>query len=151
MATNIVASYQAIEAIKILTGQPPTPSLLRFDFWTPRMHTVSTTDARDPRCACCGQLRFDFLNAPAGDSAASLCGRNAVQVRPAAKTELSLERLATKLAGVGEVQRTPYLVRCGLSDPAEISLTVFPDGRSLIHGTIDLNRAKSLHARFVGS
>jgi adenylyltransferase/sulfurtransferase len=151
MATNIVASYQAIEALKLLTGQPPTPSLLRFDFWSPRMHAVTLADARDPNCPCCTQRHFDFLDTPAGHSAASLCGRNAVQVRPAGKTELNLERLAVRLGGVGEVLRTPFLVRCRLLDPSGVSMTVFPDGRSLIHGITDLNRAKSLHARFVGS
>ena len=36
------------------------------------------------------------------------------------------------------------------SNPAGVTLTVFPDGRSLIHGVTDLGRAKSIHARFVG-
>jgi adenylyltransferase/sulfurtransferase len=151
MTANIVASYQAIEAVKILTGQSPTPSLLRFDFWTPRTHAVAITDSRDPNCPCCGQRRFEFLDAPAGAAAAALCGRNAVQVRPTGKMELSLDRLAAKLASVGEVHRTTYFVRCRLADPAGVSMTVFPDGRSLIHGITDLGRAKSIHARFVGS
>jgi molybdopterin-synthase adenylyltransferase len=150
MATNIVASFQAIEAIKLLTGQAPSLSLTRFDFWSPRMHSVPLADARNPDCPCCGQRRFDFLNTPS-DGAASLCGRNAIQVRPNGRTELSLERVEGKLAGCGTVQRTAFFVRCHLHDPAGVSMTVFPDGRSLIHGITDPSRAKSLHARFVGS
>ncbi len=151
MATNIVASYQAIEAIKILTEQRPTAALWRFDFWAPRTHAVPTVDARSTTCPCCVEREFEWLDAAVSDSAASLCGRDAVQVRPAGKVEVGLDRLAVKLGGLGDIQRTPYLVRCRLREPAGVSLTVFPDGRCLIHGVTDLGRARSIYARCVGS
>jgi len=150
MGASIVGAYQAIEAIKILTGVGASNVLMRFDFWTPRMHVVSTDEARDENCVCCGRREFEFLNS-AGDSGAVLCGRNAVQVRPVGRVELNLDGLAAKLAAVGEVERTAYFVRCRLNDPADVSLTVFADGRTLVHGVTEIGRAKSLHARFVGS
>jgi adenylyltransferase/sulfurtransferase len=61
-----------------------------------------------------------------------------------------LAGVAARLASAGQVQRTPYLIRCQLSDPAGVSLTVFPDGRIIVQGTDDLARARSLAARFVG-
>jgi molybdopterin-synthase adenylyltransferase len=80
MAATIIGAFQAIEAIKILTGQSSASALLRFDFWQPRLHAMPLTDAKRPDCPCCCQRRFDYLDVPAGDAAATLCGRNAVQV-----------------------------------------------------------------------
>jgi adenylyltransferase/sulfurtransferase len=151
MGTAIVGAYQAIEAVKLLTGAASPAQLIRFDFWTTRTHVLSLADARRDDCACCGQGRFDYLEVRASDAGVALCGRDAFQVRPGRGGELSLATLAERLAGVGTVQRTAYFVRCTLRDPAGVRLTVFPDGRSLIHGVTDLGRAKSIHARFVGS
>jgi adenylyltransferase/sulfurtransferase len=114
------------------------------------MHIASTADARHADCLCCGRRSFDFLDRPAEDTAV-LCGRNAVQVRPGAKIEQNLDRLCGKLRTAGDVQQTAYFVKCRLNDPTGVSLTIFPDGRSLVQGVTDPGRAKSLHARFVGS
>jgi adenylyltransferase/sulfurtransferase len=65
--------------------------------------------------------------------------------------DLSLDLLANKLNASGMVQRTAYFIRCQLNDPASVTLTVFPDGRTLVQGVTDINRAKALHARFIGS
>jgi adenylyltransferase/sulfurtransferase len=151
MAASIVGAYQAIEAIKILTGRGASGELVRLDFWDTRTHVVNVADDRRADCPCCGQRRFEYLDAPAGSGTVALCGRNAMQVRPAGKVELNLERLAERLAEVGEVQRTAYFVRCRLADPAAVSLTVFPDGRALVHGVTDAGRAKAIYARFVGA
>jgi adenylyltransferase/sulfurtransferase len=146
---TIVGAFQAIEAIKILVGLEAMGSLLTFDFWTCRSRVVSILE-RDPACSCCGQGNFEFLHAISGD-AVTLCGRNAVQVRPAGNAELSLDRLAERLARAGDVRRNPYFVKCVLSDPAGVVLTVFPDSRALVQGVNDLARAKSIYARFVGA
>jgi adenylyltransferase/sulfurtransferase len=150
MGTAIVGAYQAIEALKLLTGAAPSPQLIRLDFWQPRTHVLDLSDARRPDCPCCVQHRFDSLDARS-DSTATLCGRDAVQVRPTAATELNLPALADRLAAVGTLHRTPHFIRCTLRDPVGVRLTVFPDGRSLIHGVTDPSRAKSIHARFVGA
>jgi adenylyltransferase/sulfurtransferase len=151
MGTAIVGAYEAIEALKLLIGHPTERYLLRFDFWSPRTHVVSLADAKRPDCPTCGLHQFDYLESRSADAAAALCGRNAIQVRPPRPTELSLISLAARLAPAGDVRRTPHFVKIALRDPAGVTLTVFPDGRSLSHGVTDLGRAKSLHARFVGS
>ncbi len=138
MAASIVGAYQAIDGIKILTRGIASNALMRFDFWTPRTHVVSTLDAKRADCRCCGLRDFESLDAAPGESAVTLCGRNAVQVRPTGQIELSLDRLEQKLRTVGTIQRTPYFLRCRLADPAGVSFTIFPDGRSLIHGVNDL-------------
>jgi adenylyltransferase/sulfurtransferase len=151
MAASIIGAWQAIEALKVLVGADSDPVLARFDFWSPRTHMVPLHEARRADCVCCGQRRFEFLDAAPSDSAVTLCGRNAVQVRPSGRVQLSLEQLETKLAGAGDIDRNRFLLRCRLHDPRGVTLTVFSDGRSLVQGVTDLNRAKSLHARFVGA
>lgn len=150
MGPSMVGALQGIEAIRILTGQARPPALLMVDAWNWRIRAIDLADARRTDCPCCGRKEFGFLDAPAGDSAVTLCGRNAVQVRPSARVEIDLNQLAEKLRQAGRIDQTAYLLRCWLVDPAEISLTVFADGRALVHGTSDLLRAKSLYARFVG-
>jgi len=149
MGATIVGAYQAMQAIKILVGGEIEEQMLVMDFWPWRMRSVSTAEARRGDCRCCGQRQFDFLNARA-DSTLSMCGRNAMQIRPALEGRMDLEKLATKLRRVGDVQRTVHLVRCQLWEMRGVGLTVFADGRTLIHGITDGGRAKSIYARFVG-
>lgn len=150
MNAAIVGAFQAIEAIRILTGQARPAALLTIDAWNWRVRAIDLADGRRADCPCCGRKEFRFLDAPAGDSALTLCGRNAVQVRPSGTVQLGLERLAEKLKSVGRIDQTAYLLRCSLVEPAGITLTVFADGRALVQGTSDLLRAKSIYARFIG-
>jgi adenylyltransferase/sulfurtransferase len=151
MAASIIAAQQAIAAIRILVenSSEARTQLMRFEFWPFRSRVIEVEKAAD--CVCCGQRRFEFLDAPAGDSAVTLCGRNAIQIRPAGKVRIDLETMRARLTAVGEVEVTRYLLRCRLHDPAEIALTVFGDGRTLVQGTSDAARAKAVHARFVGA
>ncbi len=150
-AAGVIASMQAVAGLKILTGHADAvrPGLLSFDFWNDRIHRIDTGD-RSPDCPCCGHRRFDFLGRPGGSNAPVLCGRNAVQVMAGVGGAVSLATLADRLSAVGSVDRTPYLVRCRTTDPAGIVLTVFADGRTIVTGTTDPVRARSLVHRFVG-
>ena len=147
-AASAVASLQAVEAIKVLAGHPEAvPNrLLSIDFWTGRFSSVDLADARRPDCPCCGLRRFDFLTAPPASSQ-RLCGSNAVQVRPTA-TRLSLPTIAARLKSAGPVELQDHLLRCRVED---LTLTLFADGRLLVHGTADPNRARSIYARYIGA
>jgi adenylyltransferase/sulfurtransferase len=81
-------------------------------------------------------------------AAAELCGRDAVQLPPPGTARLDLPALATRLRGVGQVLVNDYLVRFRASDA---ELVVFEDGRTIVKGTRDPARARSLHAKYVGS
>jgi adenylyltransferase/sulfurtransferase len=76
-----------------------------------------------------------------------LCGRNAVQVRQSDRVDVDLEALANRLAASGPVECNEYLLRLKVDD---FTLTVFSDGRAIIHGTDDLSLAKKLYAQYVG-
>jgi adenylyltransferase/sulfurtransferase len=76
-----------------------------------------------------------------------LCGRNAVQLSASTGGAASLDEIATRLAGVGSIQRNAFLLRLSVDGYV---LTVFPDGRTIVSGTNDIATARTLHARYIG-
>lgn len=152
-AAAVVASLQVTTALRVLLGHavPDQESLITVDLWRGRFHAIPLNGAKRPDCPTCGQREFPYLDGAQSGRSTSLCGRNAVQVRSADGRSVDLSRMAAKLSQIGRVQQTPYLLRCALHELREIQLTVFPDGRAIIQGTADFERARSIYARFVGS
>lgn len=150
-AATVVGAIQSTIAMRILIEQNPRPDeqLLSFDLWTARFKPISLAAARRSDCICCGQKHFEFLSQPA-DVSVSLCGREAVQIRPSSAKVIDLQLVAKRLSAAGQTTLTPFFVKCDLRDPAEVSLTLFPDGRLIVHGTTDPGRARSIQARFLG-
>jgi adenylyltransferase/sulfurtransferase len=148
----IVASLQVAAAMRVLlrSAQSAPEPLITADAWQGRFKTIRLDQAKRADCITCGGHLFQFLDAPPEGQMTSLCGRNAVQVRPHSTAPMELSRIAQKLSRSGLVQRTPYLVRCELADPRGVHLTVFPDGRAIVNGTADLDRARSIYSRFIG-
>jgi adenylyltransferase/sulfurtransferase len=148
---SVVASMQAIEAIRLLSGgrQGVRSALWSADLWAGRTRNVMTE--RLPDCPTCGRREFTFLSRPPGQST-TLCGRRSVQVRPAGNdVRLDLSAAARKLDTAGDVQQTPYLLRCRLRAQPQVELTLFMDGRMIVSGTTDYATARSLYARYVGA
>ncbi|HUY88376.1 MAG TPA: ThiF family adenylyltransferase [Pirellulales bacterium] len=148
---NVIASIQAMEAIKILSGHREAiqRSLLVFDLWENRVLPMKAGSLRDAGdCPTCCRREFPWLSGERGSHTAVLCGRNAVQLIQPGGVQLSLESLAEKLAGVGRVTRNPFLLRLAVDD---YLLTVFPDGRAIIGGTDDIPTARTIYAKYVGS
>jgi molybdopterin/thiamine biosynthesis adenylyltransferase len=145
----VVGALQATAAIQILVGAEPADGLLTIDIWRARFRSIELSSAKRADCSTCGRRRFERLERASGRST-SLCGRDAIQVRPEGSVRIDLRVLETKLTAAGAVERTPYLLRCNLSEGNGLRLTVFADGRAIIHGTVDLDRARSLYARYIG-
>jgi adenylyltransferase/sulfurtransferase len=59
--------------------------------------------------------------------------------------------LARRLAPVGQIQQTDFLVRCHINHEKDVSITIFPDGRTLVQGTSDISRARALVSRYIGA
>lgn len=150
-AAGVVASLQSAAAIRLLAvpDEPEAGPLLAFDVWSGRFRLLHPDRITD--CPACGRKQFQFLDNSLPYGTTSLCGRNAVQIRPPAGVRLDLEALELRLGGVGEVRRTPYFLRFRLPQDGPVELTVFPDGRSIVFGTDDQGRARSYYARYVGS
>lgn len=152
-AASVVASLQAAAALKLLSGNADavTEELLTLDLWNNRIRSTSLIDARRDDCPTCALRRFEFLNRPPSMEG-TLCGRDAVQVRPSGLNhKIDLKSLRDRLGAVGEVSGSLHLLRCDLREPAGIRLTVFPDARAIVSGTSDLVQAKSLYARYIGN
>jgi adenylyltransferase/sulfurtransferase len=144
-----VASLQVAATMKLLTDARWGAELITLNVWSSHYHCVDLSDSRDPRCPCCGDRHFEFLSSPVHDHSVKLCGRDAVQVQGAAR--IALPAMAERWRPLGAVEESRYFVRCQLTEPTDLRLTLFADGRLIVQGTTDTTRAKSIYARFVGT
>ena len=146
---NVVAAVQVSEALKLLTARYEDlhQSLMQFDVWRNEWRKISP-GSPSPQCSTCALGFFDTLQPAAGEFAAVLCGRNAVQISPTEKTRVDFERLAERLRASGEVKFNDYLLRFRTGD---YEVTVFQDARSIIRGTDEITTARSLYAKFIGN
>jgi adenylyltransferase/sulfurtransferase len=152
-AAAVVGALQAAQAIRLLANplDKEIEQLIWLDVWSGRFRSSSIASAKREDCIACGQRALEFLDAGDRGGLTSLCGRNAVQVRPPQAVRIDLKSLAAKLSACGSTQQTPYLVRCHLPPPQDLKLTIFPDGRMIVQNTEDLDRARSVYARWVGA
>lgn len=157
--TAMIASVQAAEAIKLLAGRRGDVSrtLLAVDLWANTSRRVDLTEARRADCPCCGERRFEFLDGERVTSAAKLCGRGAVQVNPpTVESRVDLEQLATRLRAHAHVEVSRFMLKGLLGgekseEGGPVELTVFPDGRAIVKGTTQVERAKGIYAKYVGA
>ena len=147
---GVIASIEAIEAIKILSGNRDSISrgLTIVDLWQNRIKQVDVTHLRDEAdCAACKRGEYSWLAGREGGRTAVLCGRNAVQIsHPGAS--ISLAELAKRLSGAGSVTLNQYLLRLQVPD---YEITVFADGRAIIAGTEDVAAARTVYAKYIGT
>jgi molybdopterin/thiamine biosynthesis adenylyltransferase len=155
-APAIVANFEAAEALKILTGNHDRvcPTMLSFDLWSNTLKQFKVAGAYDDGdCPCCKRRRFEYLDGTLGSAAATLCGREAVQLRRKREVDdVDLAEVASRLRSHGSVTVNDFLLRAKLVDrdrPYEI--TLFKDGRAIVHGTHEPNVARSLYAKFIGA
>jgi len=144
-----VASHQVAEALKILTGQVEKlhGSLQQFDLWRNTSTRIKLSE-RSEDCPACQHERYDFLTARGGQLVTTLCGRNAIQIAPAAPVQVDFAKLSEQMRDAGDVSYNRFLLKFK-SGPHEI--TVFPDARCIIKGTDDPNLARSIYARYIGA
>jgi molybdopterin/thiamine biosynthesis adenylyltransferase len=148
---GVIASLQACEALKILSGNRDavSRSLTVIELWDNRVRQMSLASLRDEHnCPACDRGEFSWLKGERGSHTAVLCGRNSVQLSYPGRERLALDELAQKLRGIGRVTRNPFLLRLAVD---EYVLTIFPDGRAIVGGTDDVATARTLYARYVGS
>ena len=149
---NVIASWQALLAMKILAGHLDTvPRVLTvIDLWD---HTFRSLDVSELRskgdCPACHRGERLWLSGERGSRSTVLCGRNAVQVAPSASGNLSLEELTQKWQGNGTITHNPYLAKLVLNG-GEFELTVFRDGRAIVRGTQEIAVARAMYSRYVG-
>lgn len=147
---QIVAAYQVAEALKLLVGDEDArrKSYLTFDVWKNQHYEINVEKMRNDDCPSCGHNpTFPYLSYENRTKLETLCGRDAVQIRPPKPTHYNLEQLAVQLRPYGEIQINPYLLSCQTPD---YRVVVFQDGRVVIHGIQDIQKAKSIYYRLLG-
>lgn len=142
---SAVAALEITEAFKIMQGKAPTKELMFIDIWLSDVQKI--TVRRNPECRACGGRDFEFLHAKKRKFAASLCGRNAVQIVPVRELKGGLADLRGKLAKLGDAEIRDGVLKFKAKG---IELTVFPDGRTIVGGTTDLAKAKTIFSKYVG-
>ena len=132
-----------------MTREAPEPAvLLSADVWTLQLHRTELPPRETlPPCPCCGERRFEFLDA-ATSPAESLCGRDAVMVRSFAGSPPSFSEIAARLKPLGDVLVNAFVLRFRVP-PYE--LTLFQDGRCIVKGAAETALARSLVARYLGA
>jgi adenylyltransferase/sulfurtransferase len=150
-AVAVIASFQAVEALKLLAGRREAlnPDLILIDLWDWTFRSLRVADLREQAdCPCCRHRRFDWLDGRSGSHTTTLCGRDAVQVVARRPSPLDLDDLAARLAPLGTVSHNRFLLRFAAEGH---ELAVFPDGRAIIRGTNEIARARTLYSRYIGS
>jgi molybdopterin/thiamine biosynthesis adenylyltransferase len=144
---NLVASLQAAEAMKLLSGNYEAlhGQLNSCDVWTGHFQSVQV--ARNLDCRCCSRHDFCYLEGQAQPHI-TMCGRDSVQIHEhhrALDLGALQQRLSRTLAGV---RQNDFLLRFVI---APYEMTVFSDGRAIVKGTTDPAVARSLYARYIGA
>ncbi len=148
---HLVASLQAAEALKLLTGQVDrlNRKLTSVDLWNNQIWSLNLDQmARNPECPACGKGIFEFLEGRHEGRGQSLCGRDAVQVTRELSNLVEFQPIADRLAPLGSVTYNEFILRARL-DGFDIAL--FRDGRAIIHGTRDPGEARRVYAKYIGS
>lgn len=146
-AVSIAASFETTEAIKILTGQQNerVKKMVRFDAWDASW--ISFGLAKNPECPLCRHNHYDFLDANLTTKTVSLCGRNAMQIIPAKKTEIDFAALAKRLSQSGKVEYNDYILKFTVDD---IEISLFKDSRAIIKGLTDEAAVRTVFSKYIG-
>ncbi|MBM7649071.1 adenylyltransferase/sulfurtransferase [Bacillus ectoiniformans] len=148
-AVQMVTAHQTVEALKLLVEDHSAlrKGLLTFDVWNNQSYTMNVQRAKKADCPSCGHNPIHpYLQYDQQTKVSVLCGRDTVQIRPS-KQALSLDDLEKKLSTFGEMKRNPYLLSLTYET---YRIVFFQDGRAFVHGTNDIDQAKSIYYRLVG-
>lgn len=146
-----IASIQAAEAMKLLTGQTDKlhRSLIRIDLWDFEFNRLDLSEfAESKECPACARGEFEFLRGARRQVTTTLCGRNAVQIARSGRGAIDFRALAERLKPAGDVAFNDFLLRFHVDG---YDITVFRDARSIIRGTNDPAVARGLYARYIGA
>jgi len=146
-AVGAIVSYQVTATLKVLTGNSLSPEILQMDIWNGEHRLISLAKAKRPDCVTCGLMKYPSLQVQAVQETA-LCGRDAVQIRPAKSESLDLDTIYQRWESLGTSRRNPFLIKLALP---ENEIVLFPDGRAIVKGTSDFIRARNLYAKYVGN
>ncbi|WP_010647583.1 ThiF family adenylyltransferase [Oceanobacillus massiliensis] len=147
-AVQMAAAHQTTEAMKILVGDRKAmrTKLVMFDLWNNQYQMIDVERARKRDCPTCGiDPSYPFLNSDSRTKTEILCGRNTVQIRSA--RGVSLDDLSKKLIHLKPMVTNEFLLSI---EYESYRIVFFSDGRTLIHGTNSIEKAKRIYYQLVG-
>lgn len=148
-----VTAHQVTEAFKILTGNTDSlrKTLLYIDMWTNQQASIKADAMKEENCPSCGSRpTYPYLQESSDTKTAVLCGRDTVQIRPAAGQQLDTSEVERKLAKASQkVTVNNFLIHAHLDEDRRI--VVFQDGRVLLHGMTNVAEAQAAYDRYIRS
>lgn len=144
--TNIIGSYEASEALKILIGSDAVSgNLMALDIWDNSADFVEVKT--DPDCPVCGRHEYEQLERRQKSYTASLCGHDAFQVTPG-EEGFDYESCLRRLEGKGDLKKSRFYATF---ENDEVSFKLFPDGRAIINGAVSGDAARDVYMRYIDS
>ncbi|WP_138418566.1 MoeB/ThiF family adenylyltransferase [Aquibacillus sediminis] len=145
---QMVVAHQTTEALKLLVedDQALRSKLVTFDLWNNMYQTINVERTKKHDCPTCGENpSYAYLTYDAQTKTEVLCGRDTVQIR--ANREFELDELAANLNRIGTVKQNPFLLSLHYQS---YRIVFFQDGRTFVHGTNSIEKAKSIYYQLVG-
>ena len=143
--TNIIASYETAEAMKILLdSESICRQLIALDVWDSYTDFIDVDI--DPECPVCGKHQYTLLEHRQKNYTASLCGHDAYQVTPEDDGTFDYDAVVNWLHEEGEVTKKRFFT-IFKNDEADFKL--FPDGRAIINGVADGDAARAIFAKYI--
>ncbi len=139
---RIMGNIAATEAVKHITGSEPRKEMLTIDLWQNDYDLVRVNKREN--CRTCGKKDFEFLFKEK-DVDVEIHGDNSVQITPAEKLELDLNKIKERFDKTE--MKGKSMLRIHLENH---ELNLFKDGRLIVDGTDDPKKAKSLYSRYIG-
>ncbi|MBK8205777.1 MAG: ThiF family adenylyltransferase [Planctomycetes bacterium] len=140
-------AWASVVALKIMSGNEGAlfKKMYSSDLWTGDRQVLDAATPR-PDCPCCAKREFPWLEGKRAVSATTLCGRNSVQLAPPERFDWVAGRNSVA-RGARVTAENDYLLRAN-SD--KLTITLYRNGRALVHGTEDPSIARALYSRLIG-
>lgn len=150
-AVQLTAAHQSTEALKWLTGnlEAMRTKLLHTDIWHNTQVEAGITRLKKEACETCGSTpTYPSLNSESGTHYAVLCGRETVQIIPAAERKLTGDDVFRVAERLGTVEKhTPFFVEFYAEGYRCVG---FSNGRLLIHGLKDIKNGRKIYHQLFG-
>lgn len=148
-AVQFVSATQVTEAMKLLTHsfEQLRGTLWSFDVWSNESSSIHVDSLQEEHCPSCGESpAYPALAWGGRSKAETLCGRDAVQVKPLPDMHVSLERTAD-VHKQHLSKANQHLLVLNIENKR---MVLFKDGRAIIHGVSGEVEARSLYQRYIG-
>ena len=143
--TNIVASYEAAETMKLLVGSESVcRQAISMDAWD--SYTEFFDVDPDPDCPVCGRHQYTRLEHRQKTYSASLCGHDAYQITPEDDGSFRYDAVVEALQAEGTVEKKKFFT-IFVNDEADLKL--FPDGRAIINHVTSGEAALAIFAKYI--